>query len=146
MNEGIAKRPPMQTEQRRGSRFRVVVPIEVKWQEANGKSVTETAEAKEVNAQGGLLDIKTYPGVGSHLELTNLLSSEATQARVAAIRRSRSGAILGIAVELLVPSESFWGVNFQLKKTSAQLARIQEVIKPGGVDPEILREFRDAVD
>jgi hypothetical protein len=37
-------------------------------------------------------------------------------------------------------------VNFQLKKTTAELAKIEQAIKSGGVEPSILREFRDAVD
>jgi hypothetical protein len=53
---------------------------------------------------------------------------------------------VGVAVELLVPNEAFWGVNFQLKKTSAELAKIERAIQSGSVEPGILREFRDAVD
>lgn len=139
--------PPLNTmEHRRGSRFPVVVPVEVKWQELSGKTVKEAGGAKEVNAQGGLLDMKTYPRVGAELELTNLLSGEAAEARVVAIRRSKQGALLGVAVELLVPSEAFWGLNFQLKKTSAELVRLEQALKSGGVDARVLREFRDAVD
>ncbi len=146
MDERTAGRPAIKTEQRRGNRFPVVVPVEVKWQELSGKNVKETAQAKEVNAQGGLLDMKTYPGVGSQLELTNLLSGEATETRVVAVRRSKEGGVLGVAVELLVPNETFWGVNFRLRKTSAELVKIEQAIKTGGVDARILREFRDAVD
>lgn len=141
-----AERPPAKTEQRRGTRFPVVVPVEAKWQEAGGKSVKESAKAREVNAQGGLLDMKTCPSVGSQLELTNLVSGEAFRARVVGARRSKEGQLLGVAVELLIPSETFWGVNFQLKKTSAELVRLERVMKSGSVDPRILREFRDAVD
>ena len=146
MEERTADQPPIKTEQRRGSRFPVVVPVEVKWQELSGKTAKETAQAKEVNAQGGLLDMKTYPSVGSQLELTNLLSEETFRARVVGTRRSREGKVLGVAVELLIPSETFWGVNFQLKKTSAELVRVEQAMKSGSVDPRILREFRDAVD
>jgi hypothetical protein len=146
MDEPTADRPAIKTEHRRGSRFPVVVPVDVKWQELSGKTVKEAAQAKEVNAQGGLLDMKTYPGIGRQLELTNLLSGEAAEARIVAIRRSKQGAVVGVAVELLVPNEGFWGVNFQLKKTSAELAKIKQAIKSGGVDPRILSEFRDAVD
>jgi hypothetical protein len=127
-------------------RFPVIVPIEAKWREVTGKSVEVTAQAKEVNALGGLLDIRTYPSVGSELELTNLLSGETGRARVVAVRRSQGGDALGVAVELLTPSETFWGVNFQLRKTSAELVKIDQAIKSGGVDPGILMEFRDAVD
>ena len=60
--------------------------------------------------------------------------------------RSKVGAFLGIAVALAVPSETFWGVNFQLRKTSVDLANLEQAIGSGGVDPRILREFREAVD
>ena len=146
MDEQIAGRQPTKEEYRRGSRFSVVVPVEVKWQELSGQTVKEPAQAKVLNAQGGLLDMKNYPSVGSQLELTNLVSGEATGARVVAIRRSKEGAVLGVAVELLVPGETFWGVNFQLRKTSAELVELEQTIQSGGVDARILKEFRDAVD
>src|SRR5437879_1622435 len=82
--------PNSQTEKRRGIRFPVIVPVEAKWQEASGKNIKETANAIEVNAQGGLLEMKVYPSVGSHLDLTNLLSGESFRARVVGTRRSRS--------------------------------------------------------
>ena len=141
-----ADQPTIRTEQRRGVRFPVVVPVEAKWQEASGRSVKETAQAKEVNSHGGLLDMKTYPSVGSEIELTNLLSGEAFRARVVGSRRTKEGKLSGVAVELLIPSESFWGLNFQRKKTSAELVRLEQAMKAGTVDPRILMEFRDAVD
>jgi hypothetical protein len=146
MSNPSSEPQPMRRENRRGARFRVVVPVEVRWQDAGGTSFKESAEAKEVNASGGLLEMRTYPPSGMRIELTNLLTSETSEARVTAIRRNKQGAIAGVGVELLVPSEIFWGVNFQLRTTSAQLARIGEAIKAGGVEPRILREFRDAVD
>ena len=141
-----ANGPATQTEKRRGVRFPVVVPVEAKWQEASGKSVKEAAQAIEVNALGGLLEMKAYPSVGSQLELTNLLSGEAFRARVIGTRRSTEGRTLGVAVELLIPSETFWGVNFRLKKTSAELVKLHHAMQSGTLDPRILREFRDAVD
>jgi len=141
-----ANGPPIQTEKRRGVRFPVVVPVEARWQEASGKSVKEAAQAIEVNALGGLLEMKAYPSVGSQLELTNLLSGEAFRARVIGTRRSTEGRTLGVAVELLIPSETFWGVNFRLKKTSAELVKLHHAMQSGTLDPRILREFRDAVD
>jgi hypothetical protein len=138
--------PPTKTEKRRGVRFPVVVPVEAKWQEASGKIAKEAVQAIEVNAQGGLLEMKSYPSVGSHLDLTNLLSGEAFRARVVGTRRSTEGHILGVAVELLIPSETFWGTNFRLKKTSAELVKLHHAMQSGNIDPRILREFRDAVD
>jgi hypothetical protein len=147
MNEMSANARPVQTEKRRGVRFPVIVPVEAKWQEASGKNLKETVKAIEVNAQGGLLEMKSYPSVGSHLDLTNLLSGEAFRARVVGTRRSADGRILGVAVELLIPSETFWGVNFRLKKTSAELVKLHHALQSGtNLDPRILREFRDAVD
>ena len=147
MNETTANPRPVQTEKRRGVRFPVVVPVEAKWQEASGKNLKETVKAIEVNAQGGLLEMKSYPSVGSHLDLTNLLSGEAFRARVVGTRRATDGRILGVAVELLIPSETFWGVNFRLKKTSAELVKLHHAMQSGtNLDPRILREFRDAVD
>lgn len=146
MDGHVPARPVSQTELRRARRFRVVVPIEARWKDSNGKLNKEVAEAKEVNGLGGLLEMKSQPPVGSEIQLVNLESNEESAARVAAIRRTKEGAILGVAVELLKPSETFWGVNFQLRKTSTQLASIEEAIKSGGVDPRILRDFRDAID
>jgi hypothetical protein len=146
MDGHVPARPSSQTELRRGSRFRVVVPIEARWKDSSGQLMKESAEAKEVNGLGGLLQMNSQPTVGTEIQLLNLESNEEVPARVAAIRRTKEGAILGVAVELLKPSETFWGVNFQLRKTSTQLASIEEAIKVGGVDPRILRDFRDVVD
>src|SRR5206468_3439746 len=105
MDDRTADQPPIRPEQRRSSRFSVVVPVEVKWQEPSGKIVKQAAQAKEVNAQGGLLEMKIYPWVGGDLELTNLLSGQTTQARLVGTRRSKDGAFLGVAVALVVPNE-----------------------------------------
>jgi hypothetical protein len=145
MDERTRGQPPIK-EKRRGSRFPVVVFVEAKWQEPGGQNVQETAQATEASALGGLLDMKTYPRFGSDLELTNLLSGQTARARVVGTRRSEDGAVLRVAVELLSPSETFWGMNFQLRKTSAELAKIAQDLKSGGVDPRILEDFRDSVD
>lgn len=146
MGDATTGRPEVPFEHRRGSRFQVVVPIEAKWQELNGQTVKEVGEAKEVNSFGGLLEIKTYPRVGAEIELTNLLSHATVRARVTGVRRNKEGAELGVAVELDHSDDAFWGLNFQLSKTSAELVRIEQAIKTGGVDSRILTDFRDAVD
>ena len=65
----VDTQPPLKTERRRSSRFPAVIPVHVKWQEPTGKILKEGAQAKEVNAQGGLLDMKIYPWVGGNLGL-----------------------------------------------------------------------------
>ena len=124
----------------------MVVFVEAKWEGLGGEIVKETAQAMEVSALGGLLDMKTFPRVGSEVELTNLLSGETAKARVVGTRLPKDGGAPRVAVELLPRSETFWGLNFQLRKTSAELVRIEQEIKAGGIDTRILEEFRDSVD
>lgn len=131
---------------RRSRRFSFISAVEATWQETNGKVFRETGRAKEVNAQGGLLELKNYPAVGSQIELTNLLSHETCHARIVGVRRNAEGLLQGAAVELLVPSETFWGVSFQLKRTCADLVRLEYQMRSGAIDQRVLREFRDAVD
>ena len=146
MDEVSSNSPHAKTEQRRSSRFPVVVPVQAKWQDTNGKSVVQNAQAREVNAHGGLLDMAIFPSVGSQLELTNLMSGETYRARVVGVRRSAENQPLGVAIDLLIPSETFWGVNFQLRKTSNELFQLEQAIRSGGIDHRILTDFRDAVD
>jgi hypothetical protein len=134
---------------RRSGRFPVVVPVAVRWEEPGGKAMKAEAQAKEVNINGGLLqflDMEVFPAAGAEMELTNLFSGEEARARTSAVRRSKGGAVLGVAVELLFPSETFWGLTFRLRKTTAELQRLDQAIKAGNIDPRVLREFRDAVD
>ena len=131
---------------RRSRRFPFISPVEATWQQADGKVFREAGRATEVNAQGGLLEMKTYPAVESRIELTNLLSHETTQARVVGVRRNSEGRLLGVAIELLVPSETFWGANFQLKKACADLVKLEYDMRSTPTDQRVLREFRDAVD
>jgi hypothetical protein len=146
MAQPPANQPSSTDRRRRSRRFPYISPVEATWQEANGKLFREAGQATEVNAQGGLLEMKAYPAVGMQIELTNLLSRESSQARVVGVRRNSEGRLLGVAVELLVPSEAFWGTNFQLKKTCADLVRLEYDMRSGPIDPRVLTEFRDAVD
>ena len=146
MEQPITNQPSSTTGKRRSRRFPFISPVEATWQEADGKILRESGRAIEVSAQGGLLEMKIYPAVGSQIELTNLLSHESSHARVVGVRRNTEGRLLGIAVELLVPSETFWGVNFQLKKACADLVRLEYDMRSGPIDQRVLREFRDAVD
>lgn len=139
-------KPATGPEHRRSSRFPVVVPLEVNWSDANGAPYKESAQATEVNAHGALLRMKTYPTTGLKATLTNTLTRQTAEARIASIRRARTGEVQGVAVELLAPNEAFWGLNFQLRKASAELLKLEQGIKSGEIDPTILREFRDAVD
>src|SRR5215469_10357117 len=132
-------------ERRKSRRFPVVVPIEVIWQGADGMVVKEDAVARQVNANGGFLKMSVYPELGSRVTLTNFLSAQAAEARVIAAPHAREGVANGIIVELIVPSESFWGVDLQVKKTIVELQSLEKALQCEDIDPRLLEEYRDAV-
>ena len=133
-------------ERRKTSRFLVAVPTEARWRNADGVPFREHAVAKEVNANGGFLEMANYPGVGGRITLTNFLSAETAEARVLATPNSREGVAHGIVIELIAPSESFWGVNLQVKKTSIELQKLEKSLQSEGIDFRLLSEFRETVD
>ena len=134
---------------RRDGRVPVLIPVAVRWEQPGGKAMKAEAQANEVNIYGGLLqflDAKVFPAADAEMELTNLSSGEKARARTTAVRRTEHGTLLGVAVELLPPSETFWGLTFRLRKTTGELQKLDHAIKSGNIDPRVLREFRDAVD
>jgi hypothetical protein len=133
-------------ERRKSLRFLVAVPIEASWRNSDGVPVLVQAVAKQVNANGGFLEMTIYPGVGSRITLTNFLSAESAEARVLATPSSREGVSHGIIVELITPSDKFWGVNLQVKKTSVELQKLEKSLQAEGIDFRLLSEFRDTVD
>lgn len=138
--------PPRSQERRRSSRFPLVLPVAVKWQASGSEMMQAEAETREGNNHGGLLEMSAHPPLGCEVELTNLVSSEATRARVVKVHRGRQSLVFEVGVEFLVPSALFWGMGFRLKKAAAELRELDEALKSGGVDSRVLREFRDAVD
>ncbi len=145
-DKSAAELPASKGKNRRSDRYPVVVSVKVKWSEPSGSGVIEFAEAKEVNMHGGLLDMRGRPAIGSVIELTNLTSTKTASARVVSLRSSKKSEVLVVAVELVTPSETFWGVTFRLKMAIDNLLKLEDAIKSGGMDPHVLREFRDAVD
>jgi len=133
-------------ERRKTQRYPVAVPIEASWRNAEDVPVLVQAIARQVNANGGYLEMGIYPNVGSRITLTNFLSAESAEARVLATPNSREGVSQGIVVELITPSESFWGVNLQVKKTSVELQKLEKSLQAEGIDFRLLSEFRDTVD
>jgi len=133
-------------ERRKSNRFLVAIPIEASWRDPDGMPVQEQAIAKQVNLNGGFLEMPRYPDVGSRISVTNFLSGETAEARVLATPNSREGVSHGIVVELIVPSDSFWGVNLQVKKTSVELQKLEKSLQSEGIDFRLLNEFRDTVD
>jgi len=133
-------------ERRKNNRFLVTVPIEASWRGSDGLAFKCQAIARQVNQNGGHLEMETYPEVGSRITLTNFLSAESAEARVLATPNSREGVARGIVIELITPSETFWGVNLQVKKTSIELQKLENSLRSEGIDLRLLNEFRDTVD
>lgn len=146
----IKKRPMSadgtSAERRKSRRFPVVVPIEVSWRGADGIAVKEDAVARQVNANGGFLKMSNYPELGSRVTLANFLSAQTAEARVLAAPNAREGVANGIVVELIVPSESFWGVDLQLKKTIVELQNLEKALQSDDMDLRLVKEYRDAVE
>ena len=139
----------IEKERRRSDRFHLVIPVHMNWQGPRGERYSAHAQAREANLHGGFLEFietERYPPDGVELELTNLVSGNKAKARVSGIRRPAQDAPLGVAVELLPPTEEFWGLTFQLRKSTEELLKLEHGIKSGEIDPYVLREFRDAVD
>ena len=132
---------------RRAKRLSLVVPLEVQWQEPRGGAVTEPARTRDMSPHGALLLMKNFPRANAVVTLKNLLTGESSQGRVAQMRRSSEGKLLGVAVELLVPSETFWGLTFQLQSASMQLMSIESSFQASksGVDFRILGCLREVV-
>ncbi len=133
-------------ERRKTRRYPVVVPIEVSWRGTDGISVKESAVAREVNASGGFLKMSVYPELGSRVVLANFLSAQTAEARVLAAPQTREGVANGIIVELIVPSESFWGVDLQIRKTIVELQNLEKALQREDMDLRLVKEYRDAVD
>jgi hypothetical protein len=133
-------------ERRKSRRFPVVVPIEVSWRGVDGMAVKEDAVARQVNANGGFLKMSVYPELGSRVTLTNFLSAQAAEARVIAAPHAREGVANGIIVELIVPSEGFWGVDLQVKKTIVELQNLEKALQSEDMDLRLVKEYRDASD
>jgi len=133
-------------ERRKSRRFPVVVPIEVSWRGSNGMPLKEDAVARQVNDKGGFLKMSNYPMVGARVTLANFLSAQTTEARVLAAPDSRPGVASGIIVELIVPNETFWGVDLQLNKTVVELESLEKALKGEEIDLRLVREYRDATE
>jgi hypothetical protein len=132
-------------ERRKNRRFSLAVPIEVSWRGSDGIAVKEDAVARQVNAHGGFLEMSVYPELGSRVTLANFLSAQTAEARVLASPHAREGVANGIVVELIVPDDSFWGVNLQVKKTGVELQNLEKALQSEGIDLRLLKEYRDAV-
>ena len=131
---------------RRGVRIVMSIPVDMSWTTKEGKRVSCRAETEVVSAYGGTLWIKSQPALGTEVELTHGRTHKTTQARVLKSYPVKKDKMPRIAVELLAPSESFWGTTYRLEKTSLELRQLVLSIPAEDIDARVLNEFRQAVD
>src|SRR5882762_8930441 len=92
-------------ERRKAQRFPVTVPIEVSWRGSDGIAIKEQAIARQVNANGGQLEMSNYPDVGNRITHTNFLSAEIAEAGVFARNNPIEDDAVRHAFELIISSE-----------------------------------------
>ena len=131
---------------KRTQRFALSVPVQVNWRELDGRDIVEPASASEVSITGGMLDIARFPSSVTNITVTEVISNRTALARVVRVEAKADGASYRLMIEFQRADERFWGVNFQLKKSTADLLELEQTLVSGNLDARVLREFRDAVD
>lgn len=97
---------------RRSSRVFHRVRVQAQGRTHDRKKFKETCETVVVNAHGGLLVLKHEVSDGEMLVLTNPLTQEEQECRVAYLGDlTEKGQRVGI--EFLTPAPRFWGVEFR---------------------------------
>lgn len=147
----MIKKRPMSAEgktveRRKSDRLPVAVPIEVSWRGKDGIAAKADAVARQVNANGGFLKMSSCPEAGCRVTLANFFSAQTVEARVLATPATREGVAGGVVVELIAPSETFWGVNLQVEKAGTELTKLEKALRSEGIDLRLLTEYREAVD
>ncbi|HUJ41889.1 MAG TPA: hypothetical protein VLW54_15205 [Candidatus Acidoferrales bacterium] len=133
-------------ERRRSNRFPLVVPVSLKWSGRSGKILQAEGRALEGNAHGGFVKTTASLAVGNSVDVRNLATGKTTTACVVRVRQDQSGQTEGVAVAFPAAPRDFWGPTFRLKKATAELRELEQEIRFGGFHPQVLRDFRDAVD
>ena len=98
-------------ERRRSQRLTLVEPIKVEWQDTSGLNIKALAETAVVNAHGGLLRMKARPPNAEAVQLTRDRTGESTWVRVLQVSELLEDDLRRVAVELIVPSQTFWRVT-----------------------------------
>ena len=133
-------------EKRASRRFILSIPLLVQWREPNGREIEEAGTATEVSANGALIEMGRFPSPDTEVSLIENSSSQKVRARVLRVQNKAGGAGYRVVVQLVHAGERFWGLDFRLKKSTADLIELEQALTSGNTDARVLREFRDAVD
>jgi hypothetical protein len=99
-------------ERRRASRLLIRIPVNVFGHNAAGQTVQASAEAVAVSRVGGLVRAPLHPALGAILEIFNVLNNQAKEFRVIRVTRTAQDGLFELALEMLHPIGSFWGIPF----------------------------------
>jgi len=99
---------------RRSKRFRARIPVCVRFQDANKRSVAENSHTIIVNEHGALILVAAAVKVQQIIRLENLTMGKELLCRVALIGPTFMGKTQ-IAVEFIMPMPGFWNAGPTLK-------------------------------
>lgn len=105
----VSQSLPPPTEHRRSRRTRMVSPVEVAWHTKEGTYVRKLAKTDDVSPHGALLRMDSSVRVREVVTLRPERAQEWTMARVMRCKPLEAKGRAGVGVELVVPSEAFWG-------------------------------------
>ena len=97
---------------RRSSRVMLVIPVEVKWMTKDGPWVQEHADTEVVSQHGAMLKMKSRPSAGTQMEVRRPSLGQSVKVKVVGMGNPAQDGFARVAVEMLVPSDTFWGISF----------------------------------
>jgi hypothetical protein len=98
----------------------LVVPLDVVWRRSDGVRVRESAHTEVVSAHGALLRINLHLPRGTEVELIHHKTRQSARAHVVATYPNQPDGVPRIAVELSVPSSTFWGLTFSVSSPTGE--------------------------
>lgn len=99
-------------ERRRFSRVMTRIPVTVFPGLAQDSHPETTTEATSISRSGALLRVPFSPVLGSRIEIRHGLSEELREFRVVRVCPCANDGLFELGVEILHPSQNFWGVAF----------------------------------
>ncbi len=99
-------------ERRRSERVLIRIPIKVMGTDPMGKEVNMDAEAVVVSRHGALIRINAELVPNNHIRITNAFTRKEETFRVVWIGERKAETGYDVGVELLNPSDVFWGISF----------------------------------
>ena len=101
----------VESNKRRGSRTKAVLPVRIKGKDSNGKAFEELAHTLDVTATGVRLgSVRRELSVGD--EVTILFRQRRMQFRVVWTKKMKGTSEFQVGLQALTQEKEAWGVNF----------------------------------